>query len=87
MREDITFESNGNRLLGYLFLPEDLAAGQKVPAVVSVGPASSTKGQVPTIYAERLQALGYAALAFDHGSYGESAPPAATRTRSRRSRT
>jgi hypothetical protein len=72
MREDITFESNGNRLLGYLFLPEDLAAGQKVPAVVSVGPASSTKGQVPTIYAERLQALGYAALGFDHGSYGES---------------
>lgn len=72
MRTDVTFESNGSRLLGYLFLPEGLAPGQKVPAVVVVGPASSTKGQVPTIYAERLQALGYAALAFDHSSYGES---------------
>jgi hypothetical protein len=29
-------------------------------------------GQVPTIYAERLAELGYAALAFDHSSYGES---------------
>jgi dipeptidyl aminopeptidase/acylaminoacyl peptidase len=37
VREDITFESNGNRLLGYLFLPEGLAAGQKVPAVVVPG--------------------------------------------------
>lgn len=72
MREDITFESNGNRLLGYLFVPDDLAPGQRVPAVVIVGPASSVKGQVPTIYAERLEALGYAALAFDHSSYGES---------------
>ncbi|MER5918310.1 alpha/beta hydrolase [Streptomyces sp. NPDC001982] len=72
MREDVTFESNGNRLLGHVFLPEELAAGKTVPAVVVVGPASSTKGQVPTVYAERLTALGYVALAFDHSTYGES---------------
>src|SRR5882724_5071077 len=72
MREDITFESDGNRLLGHLFLPEGLAAREKVPAVVVVGPVSSTKGQVPAVYAERLANLGYAALAFDHAGYGDS---------------
>jgi fermentation-respiration switch protein FrsA (DUF1100 family) len=72
MREDITFESDGNRLLGHLFLPEGLAAREKVPAVVVVGPVSCTKGQVPAVYAERLANLGYAALAFDHAGYGDS---------------
>jgi fermentation-respiration switch protein FrsA (DUF1100 family) len=69
---DISFYSNGNRLVGELYLPDGLAAGEQVPAVVVVGPASSTRGQVPAIYAQRLAALGYAALAFDHSSYGQS---------------
>jgi hypothetical protein len=39
---------------------------------VVVGPASSTKGQVPAVYGQLLSELGYAAIAFDHTSYGES---------------
>jgi uncharacterized protein len=73
MRQDITFTSNGNQLLGHLYLPDELKAGERVPAVVVVGPASSTKGQAAAVYAGRLSALGYAAVAFDHTSYGESA--------------
>jgi fermentation-respiration switch protein FrsA (DUF1100 family) len=72
MRHDISFRSNGRHLLGHLYLPDQHAAGEQWPAVVVVGPASSTKGQVPAVYAQRLSALGYAALAFDHTSYGES---------------
>ena len=72
MLQDATFTSNGNRIVGELHLPGETASGERVPGVVVVGPASSVKGQVPTIYAERLAALGYAALAFDHSSYGES---------------
>jgi uncharacterized protein len=72
MREDITFVSYGHQLLGHLHLPDELKTGERVPAVVVVGPASSTKGQVPAVYATRLAELGYAALAFDHTSYGES---------------
>ncbi|MEV6512195.1 alpha/beta hydrolase [Streptomyces sp. NPDC051642] len=72
MRQDIGFRSDGRHLLGHLYLPDEHTVGERLPAVVVVGPASSTKGQVPAVYAERLSALGYAALAFDHTSYGES---------------
>jgi fermentation-respiration switch protein FrsA (DUF1100 family) len=72
MRQDVTFRSNGHDLLGHLYRPDQRAAGEQLPAVVVVGPASSTKGQVPAVYAQRLSALGYVALAFDHTSYGES---------------
>jgi fermentation-respiration switch protein FrsA (DUF1100 family) len=72
MRNDISFRSNGRLLLGHLYLPDQLAVGERLPAVVVIGPASSTKGQVPAIYAQRLSELGYAALAFDYTSYGES---------------
>jgi len=47
MREDITFESDGNRLLGHLFLPEGLARGERSRRSWSSAPSSSTKGQVP----------------------------------------
>jgi uncharacterized protein len=72
MRYDITFISNGNHIVGQLHLPGETQSGASLPGVVVVGPASSVKGQVPTIYAERLAELGYAALAFDHSTYGES---------------
>jgi len=72
MPEDITFTSSGNQIVGQLHLPAETQSGQRVPGVVVVGPASSVKGQAPTVYAERLAALGYGALAFDHSTYGES---------------
>jgi fermentation-respiration switch protein FrsA (DUF1100 family) len=72
MREEISFRSEGRLLLGHLYLPDQLAAAESLRAVVVVGPASSTKGQVPAVYAQRLSELGYAAVAFDHTSYGES---------------
>lgn len=72
MRQDVTFISNGNHIVGELHLPGETQPGERLPGIVVVGPASSVKGQVPTVYAERLAALGYAALAFDHSTYGES---------------
>jgi fermentation-respiration switch protein FrsA (DUF1100 family) len=71
MPEDLTFLSNGRKLVGRVYLPQSVPAGG-APAVVVVGPASSTKGQVPAVYSQRLAELGYTALAFDHTSYGES---------------
>ena len=72
MRQDVTFASNGNRIVGELHLPGETASRERVPGVVVVGPASSVKGQVPTIYAERFAELGDAALVFDHSTYGDS---------------
>ncbi|PVE09921.1 alpha/beta hydrolase [Streptomyces scopuliridis] len=70
MRIDITFDSHGNRLAGHLYLPEGRTGA--VPGVVVVGAASGTKEQSPAAYGARLAELGYAALAFDHTSYGDS---------------
>jgi hypothetical protein len=72
MREDATFASNGNQIVGQLYLPDGSHPAAGFPGIVVVGPASGVKGQVPAIYAARLAGLGYAVLAFDHSTYGES---------------
>jgi len=64
-----TFESEGNTLLGNLFLPEAEPAG----AVVAVGPLTSVKEQAAGTYAQALADRGFAALAFDYRYFGESA--------------
>ncbi|MFI6339817.1 alpha/beta hydrolase [Streptomyces sp. NPDC050535] len=70
MRTDITFKSNGNLIVGHLYVPEGVPGA--APAVVVVGAASGTKEQSPAAYATRLAGLGYVALAFDHSTYGDS---------------
>jgi fermentation-respiration switch protein FrsA (DUF1100 family) len=72
VREDITFLSDGRRLAGHLYLPDDRSAAERLSAVVVVGASSGTKEQTPATYSRRLAGLGYAALAFDHSSYGQS---------------
>jgi fermentation-respiration switch protein FrsA (DUF1100 family) len=72
MREDITFPSDGRKLAGHLYLPDDRPAAERLPAVVVVGASSGTMEQTPATYSRRLARLGYAALAFDHSSYGQS---------------
>jgi uncharacterized protein len=72
MREDITFVSDGRKLVGHLYLPDGRSAAQKLPTVVVVGASSGTKEQTPAVYSRCLVELGYVALAFDHSTYGES---------------
>src|ERR1700731_4286203 len=72
MRQDITFLSDGRKLACHLYLPDDRSAAERLPAVVVVGASSGTKEQTPATYSGRLAGLGYAALAFDHSSYGQS---------------
>ena len=68
----ITFPSDGRKLAGDLYLPEGRSDGGRVAAVVVVGASSGTKEQTPAVYSRHLTELGYAALAFDHSTYGES---------------
>jgi fermentation-respiration switch protein FrsA (DUF1100 family) len=64
-----TFLSEGETLVGDLFLPDgDKPAG----AVVAVGPLTSVKEQAPGTYARAMAARGYGALAFDYRYFGES---------------
>jgi fermentation-respiration switch protein FrsA (DUF1100 family) len=63
------FQSDGETLVGNLFLPErDELAG----VGVAVGPLTSVKEQAAGTYAQAMAERGYAALAFDYRSFGES---------------
>ena len=63
-----TFASGGDRLVGALYL----AAEQPLGAVVTTGPLTSIKEQATGAYARALAERGFAALAFDHRTFGES---------------
>ena len=67
--EPFTFTSAGDRLVGVLYQP----AQQPVAAVVTTGPLTSVKEQATGAYARALAERGFAALAFDHRTFGESA--------------
>src|SRR5215475_4605907 len=64
-----TFTRAGDRLAGMLYVPP--AAPTAV--VVTTGPLTSVKEQATGAYAAALAKRGFAALAFDHRTFGESA--------------
>ena len=66
--ERFRFTSAGDGLIGVLYLP----AQRPVAAVVTTGPLSSVKEQATGNYASALAERGFAALAFDHRTFGES---------------
>jgi uncharacterized protein len=69
MKEHFTFQSDGETLVGNLFLPE---RGEPVGVVIAVGPLTSVKEQASGTYADAMARRGYAALAFDYRCFGES---------------
>jgi len=68
-KQQLTFQVEGDRVVGDLYLPE--GAGPH-PAVIVGGPMTSVKEQVTGVYAQALAARGIAALAIDHRHYGQS---------------
>ncbi|MBE9104208.1 alpha/beta hydrolase [Nostoc cf. edaphicum LEGE 07299] len=66
----VQFLSQGTKVVGNLYLPANIKAPQS--AVVVVGPQSSVKEQVSTVYATQLANQGFVALTFDHRTFGES---------------
>ncbi|MET8430341.1 alpha/beta fold hydrolase [Nocardia sp. NPDC004860] len=63
-----TVTRDGDRLVGTLYLP----GGTPTGVVVTTGPLTSVKEQAAGVYAEALARRGFAALAFDHRTFGES---------------
>jgi hypothetical protein len=72
MKTRVEFKCQGSRIVGNLFAPEKYKEGEKLPAVIVAGPATSVKEQVVGTYAERLARRGFVALSFDYRTYGES---------------
>ncbi|MCQ8186617.1 alpha/beta hydrolase [Parvularcula maris] len=72
MSKRVVFTSNGDRLVGDLYLPDDYREGDKLPAVIVTGAWTTVKEQMPARYASELADRGYAALAFDFRGWGQS---------------
>jgi dipeptidyl aminopeptidase/acylaminoacyl peptidase len=57
---------------GWLYLPDTIPAGTRVPGIVMANAISAVKEITLPGYAERFAAAGYAALAFDYRRFGAS---------------
>lgn len=68
----VTFKSEGETLVGNLFLPASAKPNEKLPAVIIGGSWLTVKEQMPNAYARRLAEQGLAALTFDFRNFGES---------------
>jgi uncharacterized protein len=68
----VTFQSQGETLVGNLYLPATYKSGDKLPAVIVTGAWMTIKEQMPGVYAQKLADRGFAAFAFDFRSWGES---------------
>ena len=67
-QERFEFRSAGDALVGNLYVPDDAPKA----VVVTTGPLTSVKEQASGVYAQALAKRGYATLAFDHRTFGES---------------
>lgn len=68
MKQDVRFVSHGTEVYGNLFRPDGVVRA----LAVTTGPLTSVKEQAAGAYAEALSRRGFAALAFDHRTFGES---------------
>jgi hypothetical protein len=72
-KEKITFESEGLKVVGSLFRPENyIEKSSLLPAVLVAGAMTGVKEQVAGSYAERIAKSGFVTLALDHRHFGES---------------
>ncbi|MCE4554341.1 alpha/beta hydrolase [Roseateles cellulosilyticus] len=68
----ITFQSQGDTLVGRLLLPPGFSADRRVPGVLVTGAWFTVKEQMPLRYAHEMAERGFAALVFDFRGFGES---------------
>ena len=72
LSKKVEFLSEGYKIIGNLFRPDNSKEGNKLPAVVMACPMTGVKEQVAGLWAERLAKAGFITLAFDHRNFGES---------------
>lgn len=72
MKTNVSFTSNGLKIAGQLYLPDDYKDGEKRPAVVTSHPFGGVKEQTAGLYAQKLADKGFVTLAFDASYQGES---------------
>jgi alpha-beta hydrolase superfamily lysophospholipase len=70
--EHASFTSEGERVVGVLYLPANAGADARLPAVGIYGTWLSVKEMIVPAYARKLAAAGIAALTIDFRNFGES---------------
>ncbi|MFD7436892.1 alpha/beta hydrolase [Streptomyces sp. NPDC059861] len=71
MKTNVSSVSNGLKVAGHLHLPDGHTGGRRAAVVVS-HPFGGVKEQTAGLYAQRLAAEGFVAVAFDASYQGES---------------
>jgi fermentation-respiration switch protein FrsA (DUF1100 family) len=71
-KNDTSFTSNGNKLAGNVYCPDNFDSSAKYPAITLAGPLGSVKEQAAGTFAEKLCGKGFITLAFDFSTQGES---------------
>lgn len=72
MRKDISFTSKGLRCSGWLYVPDDLKAGQKAPAIVMAHGFTGLKEAILPDFAALFVNAGFVTLVFDFRYFGDS---------------
>jgi hypothetical protein len=72
MRRDIRFMSKGVRCAGWLYVPDNLPANRKAPAIVMAHGFSGVKEALLPNFAEQFVEAGFVTLLFDYRYLGES---------------
>ena len=72
VRRPVTIWSDGTRMAGDVYVPADLDAEAKLPAIVFIAGTGGTKKGTPARMAPVFVENGYIFLAFDYRGWGES---------------
>ncbi len=72
MRKDVSFDSKQLKCRGWFYLPDDIAANDKVPTIVMAHGFSAVKEQGLADFADRFVDAGFAVLIFDYRYFGDS---------------
>lgn len=71
-KKKVSFTSEGKKIAGQLFYPDNYDSNKKYPAVIVSGSWTTVKEQMAGLYAQKLAEQGLIALAFDFRNFGES---------------
>lgn len=71
-RQDVSFQSGDDTLVGHLYLPRDYDGSRQLPGVVVTGAWTTVKEQMPGTFAAEMAGRGFAALTFDFRGWGGS---------------
>ncbi|MBN2106056.1 MAG: alpha/beta fold hydrolase [Deltaproteobacteria bacterium] len=72
MKQEVAFYSEGCKLIGDLYLPDNMADGAKLPTIVLCHGFAGIREILLPAYAEFFAQNGFAALVFDYRGFGDS---------------